>query len=206
MPNPKQRKRERGRFKRYFISEVLWIFCQHFRWQPESISSRGPQLRCHQGQRRRRRWRKGDITGIQFTILAGAFFSLCGHGGNRRSERARRTLAGHSSSTEATCPQRSREEGELEHKSEEGEECRRAFPSSPSKFLLPRRCLLSSRSGLFSLQLQPEQTSTSTSSISLRTSPPPPPRRSFPQTDTATLLDVSFLPACRNKGAQSCET
>lgn len=30
--------------------------------------------------------------------------------------------------------------------------------------------------------------------------------RSLSQTDTATLLDVSFLLACPNKGAQSCET
>ena len=33
---------------------------------------------------------------IQFTILAGTFFSLCGHGGDRRSQQALRTLAGRS--------------------------------------------------------------------------------------------------------------
>ncbi|KAI9533829.1 hypothetical protein NQZ68_018197 [Dissostichus eleginoides] len=40
--------------------------------------------------------RKGDSAVIQFTILAGAFFSLCGHGGDRRSQQALRTLAGRS--------------------------------------------------------------------------------------------------------------
>ncbi len=33
---------------------------------------------------------------IQFTILAGAFFLLCGHGGDRHSQQALRTLAGRS--------------------------------------------------------------------------------------------------------------
>ncbi|TKS69135.1 hypothetical protein D9C73_003199 [Collichthys lucidus] len=39
---------------------------------------------------------RGDSAVIQFTILAVAFFSLCGHGGDRRSQQALRTLAGRS--------------------------------------------------------------------------------------------------------------
>lgn len=51
---------------------------------------------------------QGDITGIQFTILAEAFFSLCGHGGDRRSE----DTGWPQLHSEATWPEREREEGE----------------------------------------------------------------------------------------------
>lgn len=51
-----------------------------------------------------------DSAVIQFTILAGAFFSLCGHVGDRRSHRALRTLAGHSP-TQKPHGQRQKETG-----------------------------------------------------------------------------------------------
>lgn len=81
--------------------------------------------------------------------------------------------------TEATWPQRSRGEGEPHHKSQKTRNGAELSPALPLSFifgpLLPHRCLLSSGSVLFSLQLHPEQTSTSTSSISLCTDPTPPP-------------------------------
>lgn len=169
--------------------------------------SRGPQLRCCEAKGGGEGGVMGDITGIQFTILAWAFFSLCGHGG-RSAQRA--DTGWPQLDTEATWLQRSREEGEPKRKSEKARNVAELFLALPLSFifrpLLPHRCLLSSWSMLFSFQLHPEQTSTSTSSISLCTDPPPPRRSFLRQTDRATLLDVSFLLACRNKGAQSCET
>ncbi|KAI4832373.1 hypothetical protein KUCAC02_015342 [Chaenocephalus aceratus] len=47
--------------------------------------------------------RKGESAVIQFTILAGAFFSLCGHGGDQRSQQALRTLAGRSPTQKPHC-------------------------------------------------------------------------------------------------------
>lgn len=147
------------------------------------------------------------MTGIQFTILAEAFFSLCGHGGDRRSE----DTGWPKLHTEATWPQR--KEGEREHEREKrrrdgAELCLR----SPSKvsysgpfFLIGVFCPVGVVAVfiLGKLQLQPHP------SLSASTPPPThptPPWPLFPQTDTSTLLDVSFLLACRNKGAQSCET
>ncbi|CAB1416492.1 unnamed protein product [Pleuronectes platessa] len=75
-----------------------------------------------------------------FTILARAFFSLCGHEGDRRSQQALRTLAGRSPTEE---PHGRRKKEETVRRGREGE------------------------------------------------------------TDTATLLDVSFLSACPNKGART---
>lgn len=164
----------RGRFKQYFISEVLWIFANIFTASQSRFCLEGHSSDAVRPKEEEKVEEGGYYWDPVYYFGLGFLLTVWSWG--RSAQRA--DTGWPQLDTEATWLQRSREEGEPKRKSEKARNVAELFLALPLSFifrpLLPHRCLLSSWSVLFSFQLHPEQTSTSTSSISLCTDPPHP--------------------------------